>query len=103
MKDKSDYLPFEWQIADIDAKISALQHASDGTHINISREISELKQKNKQLTEKIFKNLTPAQIVQISRHPHRPHFSDYQKQLFEDFTELHGDRECSDGRAIIGG
>lgn len=103
MTNEIDYLSFEKPIADIEAKILALKHVSDGTDLNISEEIVALKKKNAELTKKIFNKLTPAQTVQIARHPNRPHFVDYQKELFPDFIELHGDREYSDGRAIIGG
>ncbi len=47
--------------------------------------------------------LTPWDIVKISRHPERPVFQDYLDTVFEDFTELHGDRYYSDDKAIIGG
>lgn len=98
-----DYLSFEKPIADLEAKINALKHASDGTDLNISEEIAALNKKNIELTKKIFSKLTPAQTVQVARHPNRPHFIDYQKALFPDFVELHGDREYADGKAIIGG
>lgn len=47
--------------------------------------------------------LTPWDIVKISRHPDRPVFQDYLGSVFEDFIELHGDRYYSDDKAIIGG
>ena len=47
--------------------------------------------------------LTPWDIVKISRHPERPVFQDYLGPVFEDFLELHGDRYYSDDKAIIGG
>ena len=98
-----DHLGFEKPIAEIDAKIHALSSASSGTDMDISNEIIALRKKNVDLTKKIFSKLTPAQTVQVARHPARPHFVDYQKHLFPDFIELHGDREYSDGKAIIGG
>lgn len=103
MSNEIDYLSFEKPIAEIEAKILALKHVSDGTDLNISEEILALKKKNAELTKKIFSKLTPAQIVQVARHPNRPHFLDYQRALFPDFIELHGDREFTDGRVIIGG
>ncbi len=47
--------------------------------------------------------LTPWDIVKISRHPERPVFQDYIGPVFEDFTELHGDRYYADDKAIVGG
>src|SRR6056297_3073376 len=49
------------------------------------------------------KNLTPWEIVQISRHPKRPVLQDYLSLMFTNFIELHGDRYFADDKAIIGG
>jgi len=49
------------------------------------------------------KNLTPWQIVQISRHHKRPVLQDYLSLMFTNFIELHGDRYFADDKAIIGG
>ena len=34
---------------------------------------------------------------------HRPHTSDYISKIFNDFDELHGDRQFGDDGSIIGG
>jgi acetyl-CoA carboxylase carboxyl transferase subunit alpha len=47
--------------------------------------------------------LTPWDIVQIARHPQRPHTIDYVRGLCEDFVELRGDRRFGDDRALLGG
>lgn len=49
------------------------------------------------------KNLTPWEIVQISRHPKRPILQDYLSFIARNFIELHGDRYFSDDKAMIGG
>ena len=49
------------------------------------------------------KNLTPWEIVQISRHPKRPVLQDYLSLMFTNFIELHGDRYFADDKAMIGG
>ncbi|MDE6421370.1 MAG: acetyl-CoA carboxylase carboxyltransferase subunit alpha, partial [Lachnospiraceae bacterium] len=41
--------------------------------------------------------------VQLSRRNDRPVGSDYIRELFTDFVELHGDRCFADDRAVIGG
>ena len=54
--------------------------------------------------KEIYKNLTPWQRVQLSRHPNRPYTLDYIKAIFKDsFLELHGDRNFKDDKAMIGG
>jgi len=47
--------------------------------------------------------LTPWDIVQIARHPQRPHTLDYIRGMCDDFVELRGDRRFGDDRALIGG
>lgn len=47
--------------------------------------------------------LAPWDIVQIARHPQRPHTLDYIRALCDDFVELRGDRRFGDDRALIGG
>lgn len=41
--------------------------------------------------------------VQLARHPERPYTLDLIERLFEDFTEIHGDRRFADDPAIVCG
>jgi acetyl-CoA carboxylase carboxyl transferase subunit alpha len=41
--------------------------------------------------------------VQLARHPERPYTLDFIERLFEDFTEIHGDRRYADDPAIVCG
>ena len=41
--------------------------------------------------------------VQLARHPERPYTLDFIERIFEDFTEVHGDRRYADDPAIICG
>src|SRR5213076_2761327 len=50
------------------------------------------------------KQSTPAfERVQLARHADRPHTLDFIERLFEDFTEIHGDRRYADDSAIVCG
>ena len=98
-----NYLDFEQPIAELEVKISELQSLTDGVDLNIGEEIKNLKEKNVKLTEKIFSDLTPLNIVKIARHPLRPYTADYIPHIFTEFDELHGDRHFGDDKAIIGG
>ena len=71
----------------------------DNADINISDELSKLREKSDRLTEKIFSSLSTWQVVQVARHPKRPYTLDYIAALFTDFEELHGDRQFADGCA----
>jgi len=98
-----NYLDFEQPIAELEGKIEELQLVGTDNDLNISDEIDRLKEKSEKLTESIYSNLTPWQIVQVARHPHRPYTSDYIPRIFDDWDELHGDRHFGDDKAIVGG
>lgn len=98
-----NYLDFEQPIAVLEGKIEELQLVGSDNDINIGDEIDRLREKSTKLTENIYSNLSPWQIVQVARHPQRPYSSDYISRVFEDWDELHGDRRFGDDKAIIGG
>jgi acetyl-CoA carboxylase carboxyl transferase subunit beta len=43
------------------------------------------------------------EVVQLARHPDRPNLLELTALLFDDFTELHGDRSLRDDPAVVGG
>ena len=98
-----NFLDFEQPIAELEAKIQELRHASHGQAMNIDEEISRLKDKCRAKTEQIFAHLSPWQITQLARHPQRPHAVDYLPLVFDEFEELAGDRAYAEDAAIIGG
>ncbi len=98
-----NFLDFEQPIAELDAKIQELRHASHGQAFNIEEEVARLKDKLKRKTADIFRNLTPWQIAQLARHPARPYTLDYVQTICEEFHELAGDRAFADDAAIVGG
>lgn len=98
-----NYLAFEQPIATLEAKIEELRLVGTDNDLNITEEITKLREKSIKLTESIYSNLTPWQVVQVARHPQRPYTSDYIKRMFTDWDELHGDRHFGDDKAIIAG
>ena len=98
-----NYLDFEQPIAELEVKIEELRSVGSDNEINISEEIQNLSEKSAKLTEKIYSTLTPWDIVRVARHPQRPYTTDYISRIFDDFDELHGDRQFADDAAIIGG
>ncbi len=96
-------LEFERSLVELEKKIDELKHFTHGKSMNMSEEIEQLEQKAESLRQEIYTNLTPWQIIQISRHPLRPHTLDYIHGCFEDFLEMHGDRAFIDDRAMVGG
>ncbi|MFL2754161.1 MAG: acetyl-CoA carboxylase carboxyltransferase subunit alpha [Gammaproteobacteria bacterium] len=96
------YLEFEKPISDLENKIEKLRGSGD-SNSNIESEILDLSKKIEKLTFDVYSNLSIWQKVQVARHPHRPHFSDYIENIFTDFDELHGDRVFGEDNALIGG
>ena len=96
------YLEFEKPISDLENKIEKLR-GSGNTGSDVDSEIVKLSSQIEKLTKDVYSNLSIWQKVQVARHPHRPHFSDYIDNIFSDFDELHGDRVFGEDKAIIGG
>jgi acetyl-CoA carboxylase carboxyl transferase subunit alpha len=98
-----NFLDFEQPIAELEAKISELRHASQGSAFDIDEEVGKLREKLLVRTAEIFRDLSPWQISQLARHPQRPYTLDYIKLMCEEFEELAGDRAYSDDPAIVAG
>ena len=99
----SNHLDFEQPIAELQAKIDELKNVGSDNAINLDEEIQRLQSKMRLKIKGIFKDLTPWQISQLSRHPLRPYTLDYVEKIFDEFHELHGDRAFADDHAIVGG
>lgn len=100
---KTTFLDFEQPIAELEAKIDELRYVQDDSAVDISEEIQRLQKKSQALTKEIYAKLTPWQVAQVARHPHRPYTLDYVNQMFTGFEELHGDRVFADDPSIVGG
>ncbi|MFT6920275.1 MAG: acetyl-CoA carboxylase carboxyl transferase subunit alpha [Cognaticolwellia sp.] len=100
-----NFLDFELPIAELEAKIEELQLVNNGQGLDLDLEdqISQLREKNNELTQKIFSGLDPWQTARVARHPQRPYTLDYLPRIFTEFDELAGDRAYADDRAIVGG
>ena len=98
------YLVFEKPIEEINDQILKTQEIGEKGNVDIQPTLKELEKKLDLTTKNIFKNLTPWQKVQLSRHPDRPYTLDYIKALTNNnFLELHGDRNVKDDKAMVGG
>ena len=92
------FLDFEQPIIELEAKIRDLS-LLDG----VGKEIFSLKRDVNSFLEKAYSKLSPWQIVQVARHPERPHASNYISALIKDFQTLSGDRSFAEDNAIISG
>ena len=99
-----EYLDFELPIKELTEQISKCQVIGEESEVDVTETCKNLEQKLVETKEEIYKNLTPWQRVQLSRHPNRPYALDYIRSITDNtFMELHGDRSVKDDKAIVGG
>lgn len=96
-------LDFEKPVHELENQIRELKEANARSGIDIDKEIGALQNKVDSLLKEIYENLNPWERVQLSRHPKRPHTTEYIENLIDDFHELHGDRRFSDDETMITG
>jgi len=97
------HLEFERDMVELQEQIQKLLQLAEKKGINVSGELSELREKLQHLREETYRNLSPIEQVQVARHPRRPYTLDYVERMFTDWMELHGDRAFRDDAAIVGG
>jgi acetyl-CoA carboxylase carboxyl transferase subunit alpha len=95
-------LPFETPVVHLLHRVRDLRRlaASDPA---LGPELHALEETTARVARELFSELTPMQRVQLARHPQRPYTLDHISRLFEDWTELHGDRRFADDRSIVAG
>ena len=96
-------LDFEKPLVEIQEKIKELKKISLESGMDLNKEIETFEQQANDYKKELYSNLQPFQKLQIARHQERPNFLNYTKLICDEFVELHGDREGTDDRAIIGG
>ena len=103
MEKTSYVLEFEKPLRELSKQLDGLRQQSLETGVDLAGEIAAIEAKIDSTQREIYSALTPWQRVQIARHPKRPYALDYVRLVFEDFQELHGDRQFKDDQALIGG
>jgi acetyl-CoA carboxylase carboxyl transferase subunit alpha len=99
-----EYLDFELPIKELNEQYEKACAIGTESDVDVSNTCSQIKKKLDETKKNIYKNLTPWQRVQLSRHPNRPYTLDYIKAICgNSFLELHGDRNFKDDKAMIGG
>ena len=81
-------------------KIAELKSLAEKVDIDISRELAELEMKVR--APRPVEN-GAWRRVELARHPERPTTLQYAEKIFDDFIELHGDRNFGDDLAMVGG
>ena len=99
-----EYLDFELPIKELIDQLEKTIEIGKETNSNVNDLRKEIEAKIKTTKKEIYNNLTPWQIVQLSRHPNRPYTLDYIANITNgNFIELHGDRNVKDDKAMVGG
>ena len=99
-----EYLDFEIPLKELQEQLNECRLIGDKSEVDVSETCEKLLKKIESTKKEIYKNITPWQRVQLSRHPSRPYTLDYINALTNgSFLELHGDRNISDDKAMIGG
>ncbi len=96
-------LDFEKPLVEIQEKIKELKKISSESGMDLNKEIETFEQQANDYKKELYSNLKPFQKLQIARHQERPNFLNYTRLICDEFIEMHGDREGTDDRAIIGG
>ncbi len=99
-----EYLDFELPLKELEDQLDKCNVIGDESKVDVRDTCKKLKLKIEKTKKEIYSNITPWQRVQLSRHPSRPYTLDYINALTEgNFLELHGDRNISDDKAMVGG
>ena len=99
-----EYLEFEKPLEELVLQMEKAKELSKESEVDVSATIKDLEKKLEKCRKDIYRNLSPWQKVQLSRHPNRPYTLDYIQAITKgDFVELHGDRGVKDDKAMIGG
>ncbi|WP_196891675.1 acetyl-CoA carboxylase carboxyltransferase subunit alpha [Aureivirga marina] len=99
-----EYLDFELPIKELEDQLKKCVVIGEESDVDVSETCKNIEDKLEKTRGEIYKNLTPWQKVQLSRHPNRPYTLNYINAFAGDtFMELHGDRNVSDDKAMVGG
>lgn len=97
-------LDFEKPLVELEERISQIRALAEDNEVDVSAQLKQLEARADQLRQEIFASLTPAQRLQVARHPRRPSTLDYIQSISDEWLELHGDRASGkDDSALVAG
>lgn len=100
-----EYLSFELPIKDLIEQYQTCSVLGEESGVDVKTACSQIEDKIVAKKKEIYGNLSPWEIVQLSRHPDRPYTLDIIEGITDkgSFVELHGDRNYADDPAMVGG
>lgn len=93
----------EAQLAQLDARLAELRRTAQSGNQSDIEELERVQAEANVVATELFQDLEPWDHVTIARHDKRPYSLDYIETMFEEFTELHGDRRYGDDGAVVAG
>lgn len=96
-------LEFEKPFVKMEQEIQRLVGSQAETGRDYSDVIGSIREQLTNGLKQAYASLTPAETVQVARHPRRPLLRDYIKLMCKDFCEIHGDRLFWDDKAMVCG
>ncbi len=93
----------EAQLAQLDSRVAELRRTAQGGNQSDIEELERLQAEADAVAAELYRDLEPWDHVTIARHDKRPYALDYIEAVFEEFTELHGDRRYGDDGAVVAG
>lgn len=96
-------LEFEKPLVELEEQIEQIRQLARDSEVDVSQQLLQLETLATRRRQEIFAALTPAQKIQVARHPQRPSTLDFIQVITDEFFELHGDRRGSDDQALVGG
>ncbi|NEO30620.1 MAG: acetyl-CoA carboxylase carboxyltransferase subunit alpha [Symploca sp. SIO3C6] len=103
LESRTFLLDFEKPLVDLEKRINQIRQLAEENEVDVSDQIRQLEARAGQLRQEIFSSLSPAQRLQLARHPRRPSTLDYIQAISDQWFELHGDRCGYDDPALVGG
>jgi acetyl-CoA carboxylase carboxyl transferase subunit alpha len=89
------------ELEQIERQVAEME--SDGADEESRRQIAMLQERIETLRRDLNGPSTAWQKTELARHPQRPQSLDYIERVFNDFSEIHGDRGFGDDPAIVCG
>ncbi len=96
-------LEFEKPLVELEKQIEQIRELALDSEVDVSQQLLQLETLATRRRDEIFQGLTPAQKIQVARHPQRPSTLDFIQMFCDDWVELHGDRNGTDDQALVGG
>jgi acetyl-CoA carboxylase carboxyl transferase subunit alpha len=90
------------EIDALERDIAALSALTDPADV-VAPDVERIRREVAELKRDFYAHMSAWSRVQIARHAQRPYTDDYIRLLFENFSEIHGDRAFGDDPSLLTG